>query len=107
MNTNLNECGNKNNGRAMHGLMTNQICAECLSETFDLLVPLRESFLTRLAGKMCKVGKVGGAGSLSGWSSKNVSSQVREQVKLLLLSSAVSLGTTKRWRLDSNQKRTS
>lgn len=66
---------------------------------------LRDKQLTWLAWKMCKVGKVGGAGSLCVWSSKDVSSQVREQVKLLLLSSAVGLGTNKPWRLEKKNKR--
>lgn len=49
--------------------------------------------LTRLARKMCKVGKVGGSGSLGGRSGEDVSAQVGQQVKLLLLSGVVSLGT--------------
>lgn len=42
---------------------------------------------------MCKISKVGRVGSMSGWSSKDVSSKVGQQVKLLLLSGAVRLGT--------------
>lgn len=60
-------------------------------------------FLTRLALKMCKVGKVGSARSLSGRGGKDVSSQVGKQVELLFLSCVVNLGPAECWRLDSSQ----
>lgn len=49
--------------------------------------------ITWLIGKMCKIGKVGRVGSVSGGSSEDVSSEVGQQVKFLLLSVAVRLGT--------------
>lgn len=96
----------KNNGVSVHWWHVSQYNQSQKSTDLELgkLLSItekkkEEKGLTRLVWKMCKVGKVGRGGSLSRWSSKDVSSQVWEQVKLLLLTSALSLWTAEPWRL--------
>ncbi len=54
--------------------------------------------------KMCKISKVWGAGSLSLRGSKNISTQVREEVKLLLLACRLGLNTTGHWGLREKRR---
>lgn len=60
---------------------------------------------TWLAWKMCKVGKVGGGGRLGRRGSKDVTTQVWQQVKLFLLGCDVSLGAPQPRGLGTRYKR--